>query len=511
MCLKKNKFYILFFVFLFSSNFIFAEVKLPMIFSDHMVLQGNMEVPIWGWADPGENITVQLGVHISTTKTGDNGKWKLFIGPLDLGGPFQLEITGKNHVVVNDVLVGEVWVCSGQSNMAMEVQNSLNAKEEIARANYPLIRHFQVKRSKAALPMQEILSTSNDSGSWLNTWEICSPSNVGHFSGVGYFFIRDLYLKLKVPVGVISASWGGTTAEAWTPRDTLEKNSELSKILSNWPDYNNDEEWLKDEYSKYLKKVKEASKIGREKILYFNQPSVLFNGMIAPVIPYGIKGVVWYQGESNTYRAYQYRHLFPAMIEAWRKKWEQGNFPFLFVQLANYHFEPQNFPELREAQAMALSLPNTAMAVAIDIGNSSDIHPKNKQDVGKRLSLAARKIAYGEDITYSGPIFQYMMIDGGKCILNFKHMGDGLTTKGDDELKGFTIAGKDKKFVKARCKIQGAQIIVWSDEVTAPVAVRYAWQNNPESNLYNSFLGKTYLPASPFRTDDWKGITSERY
>ncbi len=245
--------------------------------------------------------------------------------------------------------------------------------------------------------------------------------------------------------------------------------------------------------------------------LYFNQPSVLYNGIIAPVIPYGIRGVTWYQGESNGYRAYQYRRLFPAMIEQWRKKWNQGDFPFLFVQLANYHFEPQVFPELREAQTMTLSLANTAMTVAIDIGDSSDIHPKNKQEVGRRLSLAARKLAYGEQIIYSGPLYNSMQVEGDKCRLCFYHTGNGLLSKNNGSLKGFIIAGADKIFVKAQATIEGNQVVVWSDKVTQPVAVRYAWANHPANcNLYNKSGEQVNLPASPFRTDDWPGITINR-
>ncbi|NOY37294.1 MAG: sialate O-acetylesterase [Chlorobi bacterium] len=487
----------------------FADIRLPELFSNNMILQREMQVPVWGWADPGEKITVELGGHFAETVTGTDGKWKLLLGPLDAGGPFRLKITGKNTIIISNVLVGEVWVCSGQSNMAMEVQNCLNAKQEISSASYPQIRYFQVKRTKAIKPLDDVSPVENESG--LNKWEVCDPTTVEHFTGAGYFFVRDLYKKLNVPIGIISASWGGTTAEAWTPYDTLENDPELKIILKNWPDYNNDEEWLKEEYEKYLKNVEKARKEGKTRPLYFNQPSVLYNGIIAPVVPYGIRGVAWYQGESNCYRAYQYRKLFPAMIEQWRKKWGQGNFPFLFVQLANYYFEPQNFPELREAQSMALSLANTAMVVTIDIGDSSNIHPKNKQEVGRRLSLAARKLAYGEDLIYSGPHFKSMQIMDGKCRLSFCHIGDGLMAKGFIPLKGFIIAGTDKNFVTAQARIENNQVVVWSKVVPHPVAVRYAWANHPGNcNLYNKSGELANLPASPFRTDDWPGITINR-
>ena len=498
-------------IFYLHAGIALADIRLPALFCDNMILQCEMKVPVWGWADPGERITAELGGHIANTNTGEDGKWKLYLGPLDRGGPFQLKISGKNLIVIENVLVGEVWICSGQSNMAMEVRSCLNAKSEISSANFPQIRHFQVKRTKAAQPLEDVSLVTNSHASVLNKWEICDPATVGHFTGVGFFFIRDLFRELQVPVGIISVSWGGTTAEAWTPHDTLADDPELKLILKNWPDYNNDEAWLQEEYAKYLKEVKKARKQKTEEPLYFNQPSVLFNGIIAPVIPYGIRGVTWYQGESNAYRYYQYRSLFPAMIEQWRKKWGQGDFPFLFVQLANYHFEQQVFPELREAQTMALSIPNTAMAVAIDIGDSSDIHPKNKQEVGRRLFLAAQNLTYGENVIYSGPVHQSMLVDGTRCLLSFKHTGDGLAAKGNVGLDGFVIAGTDKKFVKAEAMIQGNHVVVWHADVMNPVAVRYAWANHPGGcNLYNKDGETIHLPASPFRTDTWPGLTVDR-
>ncbi len=504
-----KKLFILFLLIYFSVDFANADIWLPKLFNNNMILQREMQVPIWGWADSGEKVTIEIGGHIAETITGTNGKWKLYLGPLDSGGPFELKISGKNTIVIKNVLVGDIWVCSGQSNMAMEVQRCQNAKQEISSANYPWIRHFQVKRTKAIEPFDDVSSV--DKKSRLNKWEVCDSLTVKHFTGVGYFFVRDLYKKLNVPIGIISVSWGGTTAEAWTPHDTLANDPELNLILKNWPDYNNDEDWLKKEYGKYLEHVEKARKKGQTRPLYFNQPSVLYNGIIAPVIPYGIRGIIWYQGESNGYRAYQYRRLFPVMIEQWRKKWNQGDFPFLFVQLANYHFEPQVFPELREAQTMTLSLANTAMAVTIDIGDSSNIHPKNKQEVGRRLSLAARKLAYGEQIIYSGPLYNSMQVEGGKCRLCFYHSGNGLISKNNGSLKGFIIAGADKIFVKAQATIEGNQVVVWSDKVTQPVAVRYAWANHPANcNLYNKSGEQVNLPASPFRTDDWPGITINR-
>ncbi len=506
-----RKLLFLFVLFLFAAPRLNAAVTLPKIFADNMVLQREMKVPVWGNAAPGENITVILGGHQAKTLADRNGHWKVFIGPLDAGGPFVMKIRGNNEVDLRNILVGEVWICSGQSNMAMEVRSSMNAEEEIASADYPEIRYFQVKNFKASHPMEDVSPVTTPGKEFLNHWQICSPSTVGHLTGVGYFFGRDLHTDLGVPVGLISVSWGGTTAEAWTPYDALADDPVLKDILTDWPDYNNDEQWLKSEYNNYLNELKNARKEGQELPLYFNQPSVLYNGMLAPVEPYGIRGVVWYQGESNAYRAYQYRRLFPLMINSWRDKWNQGDFPFLFVQLAAYKFEPQVFPELREAQERALDLPNTAMAVAIDVGDSATIHPKNKQAVGRRLALAAEKMVYQFDIIFAGPLFSSMLIRDGKCFLTFDHTGDGLITSDGKAPRGFMVAGDDRNFVKAKAEIRNNTMVVWSENVTHPVAVRYAWKNYPpEVNLYNKSGSHVHLPASPFRTDNWPGITFGR-
>ncbi|HJZ40660.1 MAG TPA: sialate O-acetylesterase [Bacteroidales bacterium] len=505
-----KRIFVLTFLLISSTWFVTANVTLPRIFSDNMVLQRDMHVPVWGHADPGEIVKAALGVHIAQTTADENGHWKLYLGPLDPGGPFELTISGNNRITVRNVLVGEVWVCSGQSNMAMEVENCLDAAREKNNANYAEIRQFQVKRTKSTRPLKDV-SPVDAKTSWLNSWEICSPSTVGHFTGTGYFFALELYKKLGIPIGLIHASWGGTTAEAWMPADTFVTDSEFSLILEHWPDYNNDEEWLKEEYANFVKETEKARKNGSSLPLYFNQPSVLFNGIIAPVIPFGIRGVTWYQGESNAYRAYQYQTLFPALIKQWRRAWQQGDFPFLFVQLANYHFEPQVFPELREAQQMALSLPVTAMAVAIDVGDSADIHPKNKQEVGKRLALAARGLIYGEDLVFSGPVYKSMHVEKGRCWLEFDQTGAGLTIADNKPLKGFTVAGTDRIFIEAKAIVDGNRVIVWNENVKDPVAVRYAWANHPQGcNLYNQQNNRYFLPASPFRTDTWPGITQTR-
>ena len=503
---------ILFLFFFICTGIVYADVRLPAIFSDNMILQREMKVPVWGWADPGEKVVVKLGKHSSKTKAGANGKWKLYIGPLESGGPFKLIISGKNKISINNVLVGEVWVCSGQSNMAMKVAKSNNAKEEIASANFPQIRHFQVNKARAAEPLEEVNPNIRNENYWLNTWEECDSTNVGRFTATGYYFIRKIYQELNVPVGIISTSWGGTVAEAWTPHDTLANDPQLKPILDDWLAYTNNIEWLRKAYANYLKDIEEGNKQTKEESVFFNSPSALYNGMIAPIIPYGIRGVTWYQGESNETRARQYRSLFPAMIDSWRKKWGQGDFPFLFVQLANF-MQPANQPEdanwaeLREAQTMALNrLPNTGMAVIIDIGEADDVHPKNKQDVGKRLALSALKIAYNQDIVYSSPMYESMEITGNKIRIKFKETGSGLMAKNQyGYVNGFAVAGADKKFYWAKASIENENTVVLiCNEVTKPVAVRYAWANNPKDvNLYN----KEGLPAAPFRTDNWPGIS----
>jgi len=485
----------------------FAEVSLPRLFTDHMVLQRGMSVPVWGWAAPGEKVRVELEGQKAETAADKDGKWMVRLLPLKAGGPFELKASGKNTLVVKDVLVGEVWLCSGQSNMAMEVSACLNAGSEMAAATNPLIRQFQVRRVKAETPCQDVA----EGGGWLSTWIPASPETVKNFTGAGYFFARQLYEKLDVPIGLIHSSWGGTTAEAWTSPAALGKDTDLKMILTNWPDYNNDEEWLKEQYTKFTAEVEKWKREGGVKPLYFNQPGVLYNPMIAPLIPYAIRGTIWYQGESNVFRAYQYRRLFPEMIRSWREAWGEGDFPFLFVQLANFNAKTDRWPELREAQTMALSLPHTGMALAVDIGEAEDIHPKNKQEVGRRLALAARALVYGEKLVYSGPLYRSMEIKGNKCYVSFDHLGDGLMIRGGGTLAGFVIAGEDRKFVPAKAEIVGGRVAVWSDEVAKPVAVRYAWEDNPEgANLYNRVGGEAVLPASPFRTDDWPGLTAGR-
>jgi sialate O-acetylesterase len=492
-----------------------ADVRLPSIISDNMVLQQGKAVPIWGWADANEAVTVtgSWGSGKWKTTADQDGKWMVKIDTGKAGGPYEMTVSGKNPITIKNILVGEVWVCSGQSNMEFTVKQAKNSAEEIAEANnYPQIRQFLVGRKVIYTPMY------NCNGKW----QICSSQTAGTFTAAGYFFGRELNKQLNVPVGLINTSWGGTPAESWMSKEYLENDPNFQPILKKFEATSADINELKKKYREDMQKydavVPQLKAEGKplpprpEEPIgpgHPYSPMGLYNGMIVPILPYGIRGAIWYQGESNAWRAYQYRTLFPAMIKNWRDAWHQGDFPFLFVQLANYmQSEPQpvesDWAELREAQLMTLSVPNTGMAVTIDIGEP-DIHPKNKQDVGKRLALWALAKTYGKNIVYSGPIYKSMKVDGNKAILTFDNVGSGLMAKGDS-LKGFAIAGADKKFVWADAKIEGDTVVASSDKVVSPASVRYAWAINPVCNLYN----KEGLPATPFRTDTWPGVTNGR-
>lgn len=498
-----------------------ANVKMPAIFSDHMVLQRQMEVPVWGTASPGEQVTVTFRDQKQTATADGSGKWQVKLQPLQVGEPGELTIEGKNTVAFHDVLVGEVWVCSGQSNMEFGIGNAKNAQEEIAAANYPKIRLFTVPKHVSAQPLSDISGQHAPSdGHWL----VCSPRTVAEggwngFTAVGYFFGRDLHKQLDVPVGLIHTSWGGTPAEAWTPVSYLSDDPELSPILDRW---SKQLAGFGEQLKQVSQKIESWQSAGgkleqtpRTKLPEDPRtnpwwPSGLYNGMVAPIEPFAMRGVTWYQGESNANRAYQYRKLLPAMIKSWRDSWNEGEFPFLIVSLANFTQTPKqpgdsDWAELREAQAMTAAQPHNAQALAIDVGDANDIHPKDKQTVGARLALAARAIAYGEHVEYSGPWYDSMKIEGDTVRINFKHVDGGLTTKGGDAVKGFQIAGQDHVWHWADAKIDGTSVLVRSDAVQHPAAVRYAWANNPVCNLYN----KDNLPAVPFRTDDWKGVTAD--
>ena len=496
---------------LFNSSF--ADVKLPAIFSDNMVLQQNQKLPIWGKASPGEKIII----HFTPSSiawdavAGDDGKWKTEIGPFKASfTPQVLTIKGNNTVEIKNVLVGEVWLASGQSNMQMAVVGVKDAEQEMKNAdNYPNIRLCTVYNVKADTPQDD----------FPGHWKQCNSESVKDFSAVCYFFGKELYEKLNVPIGLINSSWGGTPAEAWTPADAMKDDPDFKwaydrfdRLMASMPEQikkwqEEVEKWKADKAA-----GKEVSHEPWEPAGERKAPSVLYNAMIHPLMPFRIAGVIWYQGESNADYAWHHEKLFKTLITSWRKNWGQGDFPFYFVQLANYtpvKSEPgeSDWAELRETQLKTMqNVAGTGMAVIIDIGEADDIHPKNKQDVGKRLSLWALANNYDQDIEYSGPIFKSMKIKDDRVVLQFDHAGSWLTTKDDQPLKGFAVAGADKKFVWADVKIVGNKVIVKSDKVKTPVAVRYGWAHNPVCNLCN----KEGLPASPFRTDDWPGLTYKK-
>lgn len=485
-----------------------AAVKPNALFSDGAVLQQGTPVPVWGWAAEGESVTVEFqDQKVSAIAYG--GKWMVILNELKSGGPFEMKISGANSVTIKNILVGEVWLCSGQSNMQWIMAQTANAKEDIAAAKYPKIRLFSVPRVAQDAPAEDVKGE----------WKECSPDSVKDFSAVGYFFGRALHTARQgVPVGLINSSYGGTPSEAWTSAFTVGYDPNFAgireryaKSVVDWPEAKAKWEAALEKHKEAAAKAKAEGKpapaapakpMGPE---HQNRPIGLFNAMVAPLIPYAMRGAIWYQGESNATRAYEYRSIFQAMIRDWRQAW--GNdFTFLFVQLAPYAPPPAGtWPELREAQALALNLPKTGMAVITDVGEEKDIHPKQKQPVGERLALAARAIAYGEKIEYSGPVYSGMKIVGNRIELSFKHLGGGLIAK-DGKLTGFTIAGADQKFVEAQAEIKGDKVIVSSSSVSQPVAVRFGWENWPVLNFWN----KAGLPASPFRTDDFPMITAPK-
>jgi sialate O-acetylesterase len=473
---------------LFYALFSIANITLPRIFGSNMVLQRNKPIPVWGWADPGEKVTVQFNKQVKKAKAGKDGSWKIELNQESAGGPYQLIAIGKNTITMENVLVGEVWICSGQSNMEWSVKNSDNAQREIRESDYPMIRHIQVPKTIAATPAKDITG---------GAWQKADSSTTANFTAVGYFFARKLFKELNVPIGLINASWGGTMVEAWTSKEAFENSEEFKNLFGTLT----------------FADIQAAADKSGKAVSPNAYPTLLFNGMINPIIPFAIRGAIWYQGETNAGRAFQYRKAFPLMIQDWRSRFGQGNFPFYFVQLASFNASNGNsakgsgWAELREAQTATLSLPNTGMAVTMDIGESNDIHPRNKQDVGARLAAIALNNLYGVKTEYSGPLYQSYKTEGDKIVLSFTHADNGLVIKDKyGYLKGFEIAGADKKFYYAKAEIKNNQVIVYSDSVSNPVAARYGWADDmPEVNLYN----KQGFPASPFRTDTWKGVTDD--
>jgi sialate O-acetylesterase len=549
-------------------KFAYAEVKLPALFDNHMVLQRDIQMPVWGWGDPGEEVTVTFSGQSVKTITDSDGRWKVYLEKVGANAtPQTLTVTGKNMLEFTDVLIGDVWLCSGQSNMGLYLGECDNASSELPNANDPLIRLLTVQERTSVIPEVDVKLWNG------KRWRPCTPEAANQFSGVGYFFGRELRKHLGIPIGLISSVQGGSQAQLWTSLEAIGKNIDADPEFKDWrakregvinhypkklAEYLPAKEKYDAEMTRYWNEVENGPEfVARKKVWedeckaareqgrtrpprpesFQPKPTApeppdggpynnfmvgnLYNAMIAPLIPYAIKGVIWYQGESNCNNSKQYRVVFPIMITDWREKWGQGNFPFLFVQLPNISTpatEPvqdkDRWPGIREAQAEAMSLPNTGMATIIDVGDPDEVHGKDKIDVGIRLSLIAKHLVYGEDIVHTGPTYDSMKVEGNKIAIAFKNTGGGLvigvppwTPSGKippvaSELKAFAIAGPDKKWVWAKARINGAQVVVFSDQVPNPVAVRYGWADNPPCNLYN----KEKLPAAPFRTDDWEPL-----
>jgi sialate O-acetylesterase len=627
-----------------------ANVHLPKLFSDGMVLQRNQKIRLWGWASAGKEITVKFKLQVKKVIADRTGKWQMQLDPEPAGGPFRLLIKEENTITINNVLVGDIWVCSGQSNMEFPLALSMNAKEEIQKADYQFIRQFNVPKKVSLQPENDFKG---------GEWKEVNPKTAGNLTAVGYFFARELYNKLKIPIGIISANVGGTIIETWISRTAFEQSSAFNKMINSvptasvealenqrlnkliqkvdsfqgklpleneaigwkqtsfddagwktmnipglwetkgWPELDGIVWFRKEIFIDSVASEKSASlhlgsidesdktyingiKVGETKddpvtertytipakllrkgrnviavriedkgggggfgdspekltidlgdsamglagnwhyqiesvtkggvaIYPDNYPTLLYNAMIHPLTQSNIKGVIWYQGESNTVRASQYRKAFSLMINDWRKKWGQGNFPFLFVQLPNFGTDnstnknESTWAELRESQASALSLPNTGMAVTIDIGDSKNLHPKNKQEVGRRLAVIALNKVYGKAVEYSAPVYNYYKIKGNKIIISFKKAGAGFLVKDSSQIiKGFAMAGPDKIFFNADASIKGTTIVVSNNNINKPASVRYAWADNPkDANLF----GKNGLPVAPFRTDSWDTIT----
>jgi sialate O-acetylesterase len=529
-----------------------ADVRMPAIFGDHMVLQEGAKLPVWGTAAPGENVTVTIGTETASATADPSGKWQVALAPLPSGSaPLTMTVAGKNTLTFTDVLIGEVWICSGQSNMEFGILPELHSKETIPQATDPAIRLFLVPHQIGFLaPMNDIAPVP--AADLPGKWQICTPQTLGSghwgwngFSAVGYYFARDIRQSTGKPIGMIETAWGGMPSQAFTSLSGLEKDPEGMRYVNEHnkfvADFAKNSAVYPGLYAAYLTQLAtwqaaEAKALGL-KLGTIAPPSLspppgfpqkpfpprppdggpngaanLYNGMIAPLIPYAIKGAIWYQGEANAGRAVEYRTIFGRLIKDWREKWNEGDFPFFWVQLASYKAGVvPNWPYLRESQAQTLALPQTGMATAVDIGDPNNIHPIDKLDVGDRLALLARDIAYGEKRVDSGPVYNAMQPQANSIRLTFTNKGGGLligqapwvaphmSPLPADHLVGFQIAGADQKFVDADAKIDGDSVVVSSPQVALPAAVRYDWANICLGNLYN----KDGLPAPPFRTDDW--------
>ena len=460
-----------------------ADVSLSPIIGSHMVLQRDAACPVWGWADAGEEVTVEFAGQKKTGKPDANGKWMVKLDAMKANATSAvMTVKGKNTLTLEDVVVGDVWLCSGQSNMEMTVGSSANAKEEIAAGDQPLIRHLKVNNQGAVKPDEKVVS-----GGWQNA----SPQTVGGFTGVGYFFAKTVRKEVDVPIGLLGANWGGTRIEPWVPPQGFKAVPALKDIADKL-----------DQFPSKSEKPDKADPTKTVVSVNIQTPLALFNGRIAPLVPFAIKGALWYQGESNNGEGMVYFEKMKALVGGWRDVWQMPDMPFYFVQLAPFIYggaNPENLARIWEAQTASLAIPHTGMAVLTDISNIKDIHPKNKQEVGRRLALWALAKDYGKKETvFSGPLFKSAAFDGAKATLTFEHSA-GLKAKEGQALTHFVAAGEDKAFVPAKAEIVGDKIVVTAEGVAKVTAVRFGWSHDAEPNLYNG----AGLPASPFRTDDW--------
>jgi sialate O-acetylesterase len=489
-----------------------ADVTLPHVFGNHMVLQREQPLPVWGWAAPGEDVSVQIGDQPAVTTTANKaGAWRVTLPKMPAGGPFTIKVAGRNTVTFEDVLVGEVWLCSGQSNMEWAVAGSDNPREEIAAANHPKIRHIKVPKLTASVPARD----------FSGEWQVCSPETAGGFTACGYFMARELQKKLNVPIGLINSSWGGTRIEPWTTPAGFADLPALEDIKQKIAKADPRSAEFKDGLGKYLDKLEAWAQTARQSIAAEKliepmpefpqdfvplgarpgsqgQPTTLYNAMIHPLVPFAIRGAIWYQGESNHVEGKLYTEKMKALIKGWRQLWN-CELPFYYVQIAPYHYGAENpavLAEFWEAQSAALEIPGTGMVVPNDIGNYKDIHPKNKQEVGRRLALLALKNVYGQtDLVASGPTFKTMTIEDGRVRVRFNNVGSGLASRDGKPLNWFEIIGKETDWTKAAAAIEGDSVVLFSDKVKAPVAMRFAWDKSAEPNLMN----KEGMPASAFR------------
>ncbi|MFT5465800.1 MAG: sialate O-acetylesterase [Verrucomicrobiales bacterium] len=514
-----------------------AALELPAVFGDHMVLQRGLANPIWGWGNPRSDVTIKFAGQEKTTKIDERGRWKLKLDPIaeaNAEGQTIEIVSGRQQLLLKDVLIGDVWICSGQSNMEWRTTQALNPQEEVAAADYPQIRLFDVLGHTIAPSPKDKLN---------GNWALCSPATVGNFSAVGYFFGRELHAEGGVPIGLIGTNWGGTRVEPWTPPIGFRGVEELASMSKQVDAFDATTESGKTTWSAHIDALETWISENRTSLKagegvsappqtpgYTNQgqPTTIYNAMVAPLVGYGVRGAIWYQGESNGNEGEAYFHKLRALVEGWRTVWDQGDFPLYFyvVQLANFQ-TPQTTPaggdgyaKIRDGQTRVLELPHTGLAVITDIGEANDIHPKNKQDVGKRLARWALRDIFKKDIVVSGPKFKGLEVKGGEARVSFDHVGGGLMPgkkvglkpvavaeqlnidggSGSTGVEGFAIAGEDKVWHWAKATIDGDSIVLTSSEVSVPVAVRYAWAGNPtRANLYN----KDGLPGVPFRTDDW--------